>query len=150
PLSQFFAKYPSFDHNPKVSSSQEFKRLSNQFGWTRATSREHGDEFGKAAVQQFDLLYGTSLQDLDSWRRFFEALGEEYCPASIEQCILAVRNIHINIMDLVDKPLSGKDIPRFPSEAELRTYSQRTGKFFPRKRVKDGSFLEFLLRRIRR
>lgn len=75
-LDAFFAQYPAFSYDPKSSSSTEFYRLCDFFDWDRDDpEREDAhDIFKTALVQQFNSLYGTEVDDIESWRELSLAL----------------------------------------------------------------------------
>lgn len=59
-----------------------------------------------------------------------------------------VRKVHVNLVDLVDTEKAGEDIRIFQSLKELREYTIREGKYFPRESAYAGGVLKFLLREI--
>ncbi len=67
-LSTFFGQYPAFDHNRYSSSSQEFYRTWGFFDWDRddPEREEAYDGFKTALVQQFNSLYRTEVNDIES------------------------------------------------------------------------------------
>jgi len=76
-LDTFFAQYPSFDYRRTSSSSQEYYRMCKFFGWDRddLEREEAHDSFKTAMVQQFNSLYGTEVEDIESWRGLSLALN---------------------------------------------------------------------------
>jgi hypothetical protein len=69
-LNSFFAQYPAFDYDQTSSSSEEFYRLCDFLDWDRddPEREEAHDNFKTALVQQFNNLYGTEVDDIESWR----------------------------------------------------------------------------------
>ena len=59
-----------------------------------------------------------------------------------------IEGAHVNICDLLDYHRSGNPVPLFNTEAELVYYTRRSKKIWPRKDIKEGNILKFLLRRI--
>lgn len=57
-------------------------------------------------------------------------------------------NTHVNLCDLLDTTRQGTEVHIFASEAELREYTKRTGKIFPREEAYAGGLLKYLLREI--
>lgn len=70
--------------------------------------------------------------------------GYIQCLTKIKQ---AVRNTHVNLVDLVDAK-GVEPVEIFKSEAALATYTFMSQKFFPREDAEAGGLLKFLLRRI--
>ena len=75
-LTEFFAQYPRFNYNPTSPSSQEFYRMCNFFRWDREDPEREAahDGFKTALVRQFNSLYGTEVDDIESWRGLSLAL----------------------------------------------------------------------------
>jgi len=75
-LDAFFAQYPAFVYDQKSSSSEEFYRLCDFFDWDRddPEREEAYASFKIALVQQFNSLYGTEVDDIESWRGLSLAL----------------------------------------------------------------------------
>lgn len=69
-LDEFFALYPAFDYDRASPSTDEFYRMCDFFDWEREDSEreEAHDAFKKALVLQFNELYGTDVDDIESWR----------------------------------------------------------------------------------
>lgn len=59
-----------------------------------------------------------------------------------------MRETHVNLVDLIDSPTTGKAPALFDSEEALSEYTIRTGKYFPKKAAKAGGVLRYLLRQI--
>ena len=59
-----------------------------------------------------------------------------------------IEGAHVNICDLLDYHRSGNPVPLFNTEAELVYNTRRSKKIWPRKDIKEGNILKFLLRRI--
>ncbi|KAH7883439.1 hypothetical protein F5I97DRAFT_1815278 [Phlebopus sp. FC_14] len=152
PLQAFFAKYPPFIYDPSKSASKEFYRLCEYFNWRRRDNVDRTtahEAFKTALVKQFNVVYGTDEESLSAWRKLCEAVNVHPIPVRMADCRQAVRNVHVNLVDLVDREFTGAKIQIFTSEAELNEYTRKNGKFFPRYNVHAGSLLRALLRRRR-
>ncbi|KAH9894284.1 hypothetical protein C8Q73DRAFT_511452 [Cubamyces lactineus] len=99
-------------------------------------------------VKQFNAMYGTNADDLESWQLLCSALGMIPVPDNIRTCRRTVRSTHVNIVDFVEAPMVGMAVRTFDSEEQLSVYTKETGKFFPRGDVNAGSLLRYLLRQI--
>lgn len=86
-MATFFARYPSFGHQPLQSSSTEFYRMCDFFGWERAADerRYAHDGFKTALVQQFNAIYGTDASDIKSWVGLCTVLGVKPLPGTLEE-----------------------------------------------------------------
>jgi len=98
--------------------------------------------------KQFNDIYGTDVGAIDSWRKLCQVLGIFPIPESLEACRNAVVDTHVNLVDLVDTPTTGKAVVLYKSEEALSKYTIKTGKTFSRKSAHAGGLLKFLLRRI--
>lgn len=57
-------------------------------------------------------------------------------------------NRHVNLSDLLDTTRQGTRVHVFASEEELRIYTKRTGRMFPKEEAYAGGLLKYLLREI--
>ncbi|KDQ18856.1 hypothetical protein BOTBODRAFT_170847 [Botryobasidium botryosum FD-172 SS1] len=149
-LDDFFAKYPTFPYNPSKPVVPEFFRMSRFLGWKRSDEeQEEAHELFKVAmVMQFNDTYGTNVKRVTSWRKLCEVLGISPIPEGRVACQTAVMDTHVNLVDLVDTPRTGRAVVLFKSEKALSNYTKNTRKFFPRDSAYAGGLLRFLLRRI--
>ncbi|KAH9853747.1 hypothetical protein C2E23DRAFT_93232 [Lenzites betulinus] len=146
PIRTFFANYPEFDFNPDAPFFEEFKRLQKTLDQgEKETAR---DDMRSAMVRQFNDMYGTNVDDLESWQLLCTALGMNPVPKDIKTCQRQVKATHVNLVDFIEAPLSGKPVQTFKSEQKLSKYTQETKKYFPRDDVNSGSLLRCLLRQI--
>ena len=103
PLASFFTQYPSFDNDPKCSSSKEFCRMCEFSDWERSDAEREDahEEFKSALVQQFNALYGTNADDIQSWHRLCLALDIEPLPEVFKEA----REVCIHIDQTKSTPL---------------------------------------------
>ncbi|KAI0676882.1 hypothetical protein C8Q78DRAFT_999989 [Trametes maxima] len=148
PIRTFFANYPEFDYNPDAPFFEEYKRLETDLQWEQKQKEIGREELRDAMVRQFNEMYGTSADDLGSWQLLCTALGMNPVPNDIKSCQRQVKATHVNLVDFIEAPLSGKPVQTFKSEAKLSKYTQETKKYFPRDNVNSGSLLRALLRQI--
>ncbi|KAI0334748.1 hypothetical protein GY45DRAFT_1039697 [Cubamyces sp. BRFM 1775] len=149
-IQAFFARYPSFDYDIAAPFFDEFQRLGKASRWKKPQWDQKRDELRGAMVKQFNAMYGTSADDLESWRLLCSALGMDPVPDDIKTCQQKVKSTHVNLVDFVEAPLSGRAVNRFKTETELSRYTKETKKYFPRHDVNAGSLLRYLLRQILR
>ncbi|KAI5779532.1 hypothetical protein EDC01DRAFT_670556 [Geopyxis carbonaria] len=62
PLSEFFARYPSFKHDPRFSVTQEFTRLAYEKGWA-----EDGDDWNKHYRKFLDELENIAASSVHTF-----------------------------------------------------------------------------------
>ncbi|KAI9067584.1 hypothetical protein FKP32DRAFT_1620026 [Trametes sanguinea] len=148
PIRVFFANYPEFDYDVEAPFFNEFKRLQTDLHWEQKQREIAREELRNAMVQQFNLMYGTNVDDLASWQLLCTALGMNPVPNTIKGCQRKVKATHVNLVDFVEAPLSGKPIRTFKSEVALSKYTRDSKKYFPRDDVNSGSLLRCLLRQI--
>jgi len=158
-IDEFFAGYPAFDYDKTKPIIQQFQAMCFQFKWWRvkgldgkwrddARKVEAKTKFDHALVSQFNTTFGTDEHDLAAWQHLCEILNISPIPAKIHQCRQAVRNAHVNLVDLVEYHRIGQDVEKFTTVEDLSEYTHETDKFFPRNHAKAGGLLRFLLRRI--
>ncbi|KAJ4369229.1 hypothetical protein N0V83_006314 [Neocucurbitaria cava] len=118
------------------------------FHWDR-DDEERDDArqaFKDAMVIRFNSLYGTDVADLGNWHKLCIAVCIEPLPATIPECKKRIKDVHVNLVDLVDT--SGRDVELFTCLDELREYTIENGKYFPKESAYAGGVLKFLLREI--
>ncbi|KAF8127472.1 hypothetical protein EV363DRAFT_1401177 [Boletus edulis] len=151
PLEEFFGgHYPQFEYNITKSASHEFYRLCDEFGWDRddPERRDAYREFKNALVKQFNEIYGTDEENLAKWQNLCHIVDIDPVPDDLETCREVICGTYVNLVDLVDRDVTGQDVQVFESERELSQYTRMTGKFFPKKNAYAGGFLRYLLRHI--
>ena len=168
-LIDFFAQYPKFSYDPSNGVMQEFWRLCNNNGWKKndRMREDARDALRDAIAQQFNAIYGTDLDSIDSWHTLCNVVGIDPTPDTPEKCrtvckptvhptkvqadeksVQAVEKIYVNIVDLVDAPNTGEPVHVFATELQLSAYTKATGKYYPEENAMAGGLLRFLLRHI--
>ncbi|KJA22723.1 hypothetical protein HYPSUDRAFT_138949 [Hypholoma sublateritium FD-334 SS-4] len=150
PLATFFGRYDGFRYNRSESASSQFYRLCDFKKWPKYASQRmnaHAD-FKQALTNQFNLNYGTNVDDLGSWQSLCMHIGIKPIPDDLEECKKAVQRTHVNLVDLVDAFGTNRPIKVFRTERQLSEYTIKTGKYFPRDEIEAGDLLKFLLRHI--
>ncbi|EIW62097.1 uncharacterized protein TRAVEDRAFT_115709, partial [Trametes versicolor FP-101664 SS1] len=150
PIQDFFANYPDFEYNSKAPFLSEFKRMGKDLGWKTKEREAAMDDLRDAMVKQFNAMYGTRVDALESWRLLCSALGMNPAPKDIKKCHRVIISAHVNLVDLIEAPLSGQSVQTFDSEIELSAYTKPLRKYFPRNNVNTGSLLRYLLRQIKK
>ncbi|KAH7334205.1 hypothetical protein B0J17DRAFT_672584 [Rhizoctonia solani] len=124
-LISFFAQYPEFKYDPSKSFISEFWKLVDAYGLNLNEKRFKAArrELRNAVLQEFKDIYGTHSCDIEVWQRFFNAIEIDEPPREIGQCHRKAKLTHLNICDLIDRPVTGIDIKTFPTVIELRDYT---------------------------
>ncbi|KAF2799198.1 hypothetical protein K505DRAFT_346036 [Melanomma pulvis-pyrius CBS 109.77] len=146
--SQSFRKYPEFNYCKGEPIVQEFYRMCDYFEWEKEDieKKTAHEDFKTAMVLTFNSLYGTDVDDIDSWHKLCVALDIDPLPEGLKECQRAVQKVHVNIVDLVDT--RGEQVEIFDSLEDLQDYTIETGKFFPKQSAYAGGVLKALLREI--
>ncbi|KAF4571154.1 hypothetical protein EYR36_008482 [Pleurotus pulmonarius] len=128
----FFEDYPGFDYNPRNSAILEFYRLCDFYSWDRddPERKEAHEAFKDALVKEFNDIYGTDENDIESWHKICTVLDIDPLPGTLQEARDEVLSKHINLVDLVDNPTG--HVRSFPSLGALSAYTISTGKFFPK------------------
>ncbi|EUC59455.1 hypothetical protein RSOL_313920, partial [Rhizoctonia solani AG-3 Rhs1AP] len=138
--------------SPLQANSQSWGIVGNHRNISAARKQALGDppreEFRDALTLQFNALYGTEEDNLSSWQNLCSVLNLADVPGELEACRNLVASMHVNIVDLIDTPVTQDPIVHFKDEEHLSVYTRHTGKKFPRDNVHSGDLLRFLLRKI--
>ncbi|KAK0618239.1 hypothetical protein B0T17DRAFT_509788 [Bombardia bombarda] len=88
----------------------------------------------------------TSLSD---WQRLCRDLDlDDELLGSIAKCKKALRKVHVNIYDFQSALSEGTPVHHFKNDNQLREYTIRTGKTFPRGHAKESGPVRALMREI--
>lgn len=87
-LGDFFAEYPGFDFDPSQPVMMEFYRMCDFFEWDRDDERKNAARQGvqDAIALTFNELYGTDLDDLNSWQALCRAVYIDSIPDDVQKC----------------------------------------------------------------
>ncbi|EGE03662.1 hypothetical protein TEQG_02693 [Trichophyton equinum CBS 127.97] len=151
PHSQYFQKRdPNFQHNDSNALQIEFGHLANRQGWTKK-NQKYPRQWEKCLreelayhVYQIVDEHGDKLSNL-------RLLCERYLnetPASIKACKKALRRIHINLLDWIESQRRGDEPHVFRSEKQLRHYTRKHKRYFPKKILDDIPIMKVFLRDI--
>ncbi|KDQ53382.1 hypothetical protein JAAARDRAFT_137257, partial [Jaapia argillacea MUCL 33604] len=149
-LDDFFASYPAFTFDSSKPVMQEFGRMCREYRWGRYDPErdEVYNRFKDALTQQFNAIYGTDVDDINSWRNLCQVLLISPIPEGLKACRQAVEETHVNRVDLVDTPRTGDPVVKFDSEMKLSVYTRDARKYFPKENAYSGGLLRHLLRHI--
>ncbi|KAJ6545454.1 hypothetical protein B0H19DRAFT_284131 [Mycena capillaripes] len=161
-LEQFFARYPLYQYDPSAPVSAQYQAMCRKYDFPRPRFMNSGETkseqeleadaaragFRLAMVRTFNDLFGTDVDDLKNWQSFCTVLEISPVPTKLRACRAAVRDVHVNLVDLIDWGIAKAEIHRFETLGELAAYTRKTGKFFPQSEAEAGGLLRFLLRRI--
>ncbi|KAF9442695.1 hypothetical protein P691DRAFT_680939 [Macrolepiota fuliginosa MF-IS2] len=153
PLEAFFSGYDGFTHDLAAPATREFRRLCQVRGWDRnSNEREEAmSRFRVALIQQFNLTYGTDINNLNGWHAMMTHMGVDPLPETVAECKKIVKRLFVNLVDLVDaRGDPTQQVRLFNSEVALSKYTRKSKKIFPRDEAKAGGILKFLLRQIMR
>ncbi|KAF8710791.1 ABC transporter, partial [Rhizoctonia solani] len=142
-LKAFFRKYSSFVYDDSQPVMSEFYRMCDWFGWEKDDEerKEARDRLKDALVQEFNAIYGTDPNSLAAWKSLCLVLNLDNIPNELQACRQLVKPVHVNIVDLVDTPVTQQPVIHFSSEETLADYTRLTGKYFPRESAYAGGLL---------
>ncbi|KAG8754328.1 hypothetical protein FRC11_006710 [Ceratobasidium sp. 423] len=154
----FFDKYDDFDYQPTEPVMEEFYRMCDYYRWSSAKDankqfidpdREMASRsFKDALTVQFNAIYGTDENSLVGWQNLCVVLNLKDVPEELDDCRDLVHSMFVNIIDLVEVPVTLRFVEHFKTEMALSKYTKRHGKYFPLDNAYAGGLLKFLLRRI--
>ncbi|KAF8682800.1 hypothetical protein RHS04_02058 [Rhizoctonia solani] len=155
----FFSEYDDFDYDPTKPVMEEFYRMCDHYLWSNEKDENRryldkdrekaGENFKDALTLQFNAIYGTDENSLLAWQNLCIILNLGNIPEELNTCRDLIRSMYVNIVDLVDVPITLSFVKHFKSEMALSTYTKCHGKYFPLENAYAGGLLKFLLRRIR-
>ncbi|KAH7334207.1 hypothetical protein B0J17DRAFT_770583 [Rhizoctonia solani] len=159
-INRFFAKYPKFNHDPTKSYTEEFLRMTSEFGWSEGSEKYKiaRKKLNTASVLQFNENFDKGHQEknqkkgkmLRKWVALFNriAIKDLVMPKTVPEFEERVKSVHTNICDVLEAGVtSGKSID-WENEVILSQYTLRTKRIFPREHPLAGSLLRHLLRHI--
>lgn len=87
-LEDFFAEYPGFDFDPSQPVMTEFYRMCDFFRWRKDDQQKNAARQGvrDAIALTFNELYGTDLDDLNSWQGLCRAVHINSIPDDLQKC----------------------------------------------------------------
>lgn len=87
-LQDFFSDFKLFTYNPAEAATEEFHRLGQVYGWEwESEEREEARQrFKDAMVQEFNAIYGTDENDINSWYGLCRVLNISPIPETLEAC----------------------------------------------------------------
>ncbi|KAJ6448248.1 hypothetical protein C8R45DRAFT_850414, partial [Mycena sanguinolenta] len=153
PLEAFFADYPDVDYDPALPVSAQYRYLCRVYGFRRGNPDAEAayEGYQHALTQAFRTFYGTDVDDLATLQSLCRVLEVVPIPKTVWDCQMALRQVHVNIVDLIDwakSDSSAQPPERFDTQEELAEYTRETRKFFRLEDAED-TLLEFLLRHVR-
>ncbi|KAI0842013.1 hypothetical protein F5Y06DRAFT_292834 [Hypoxylon sp. FL0890] len=93
-------------------------------------------------VTDWNEYFGTG--NLSDWQRLVSDLGIPGHFPSKKKCRKAIKSVRVNIVDFLHAIQQGLTPRRFDSQYELREYTKRTRKFYPKSKMPKGSPLRSL------
>ena len=87
-LQRFFARYPSFPFDPFAPANIQFGDLRCHFGWGREDEewQRAKCDYKDALVHEFNQIYGTNENDIQSWHALCRVLGLYPIPQGLNAC----------------------------------------------------------------
>jgi hypothetical protein len=168
-LDDFFSRYGR-TYDPLQSPHTQWHRLRRSLRRRQASDAVRAEAraaYLDAVADEFNGLFGVSLEKLDGLQALCTEVHIQPVPVSITECLAvrpgrclicgptthtldqAIERIFVNIIDLIRARRSGRhDVHVFRTERELSAYTIATGKIFPRDHTNAGNLLKFLLRHI--
>lgn len=150
PIASYFAQYPEFEYTPTPDWRQvgPFKELASQSEWGKERRKKELQKlkriWEKITEQE---LRGTSLTRYQQLCLDLDILPP---PDTVHLCKKALRTIYVNIFDLVEYRINGRVGGRptqFKNEKDLKEYSVRKDKIYPKRRAK-AEMLQVLLKKL--
>ncbi|KAI0668367.1 hypothetical protein C8Q78DRAFT_1046767 [Trametes maxima] len=139
---------PLFQRDLAAPLETEFLRLAAQHGWNPDSARYRNERFrfyGDAVLQDFTRHWGDNDSRLEAWQALCYHLGKAGPYTSIIECKKALKNVHVNLIDLVESKNSARKLRKFTTARALAAYTRETMKIFPKRRAKENPLLKQFL-----
>ncbi|KAJ7673230.1 hypothetical protein DFH06DRAFT_58938 [Mycena polygramma] len=122
-LEAFFANYPRFHDDPisPVSAQYEHGTVKSERESKAAREATYAG-YQPAMARTFAEIFGEDVNDLSNWQSLCRVLEIDPVPQNLHACRAAVREIHVNLVDLVDWGGTGA---RLPSSTRCRNLRSR-------------------------
>jgi hypothetical protein len=150
PIGAFFARFPSFSYQSSTDWRQlgPFHKLATHFHWKKPRRDIEYERLKSTWTEVVESEFsGSSISHYQSLCR---DLDIDPIPDSVTECKNALREVFVNIVDLVQyrKDLEqGREAskPRtFRTLGQLRHYASNTGKYYPKENAKAEMLRELL------
>lgn len=86
PLQTYFNKYPTFAYDDTKASTSEFYRMCDFFDWDEDEKDDARGLFKDALVQEFNIIYGTDENNIESWNTLCRVLNVDPIPQGLDAC----------------------------------------------------------------
>ncbi|THY08114.1 hypothetical protein D6D01_09689 [Aureobasidium pullulans] len=141
----YFARFNAFTHDPQGSVRDEFNRLAKTQKWhPKEKERQRAHCYNEELEGHFKSL---NIHDkLDRLKYLCTELDVKP-QDTIAECKQALRNVNVNLVDLMDARRACKRVKQFATHKELVHYTKSAEKQLPRSLAK-GEVVESLLRHI--
>ncbi|KAI1415957.1 hypothetical protein F5Y13DRAFT_186808 [Hypoxylon sp. FL1857] len=90
------------------------------------------------AAPEIDWKASFGKGDLVDWQLFMLELRVVGYFTSKKQCREALQNVYVNIVDLLEAIKAGNRPHRFETPQQLREYTRKTKKFYPKSLIPKG------------
>ena len=159
-MAEYFKQFSDFDHQAETSLLDEFGRLAITMDWERGGIRYQKEKKECLRAGLLDILDNSQTASrLQTMQTLCQELSIDPVPPTITQCRKvsakrdylhelnwqALSSVCVNLVDLIDARRSGTRPHIFANKAALRSYTKRTGRYFPRTIAKSDDGLKHLL-----
>jgi viroplasmin and RNaseH domain-containing protein len=162
-----FAQYPEFEPESNKPFDEEFKRLAQSQDWipnsqqyheqrTLAIKEEIQNEYWEPALKEEELSQLTQEERKlkeDEWKiHGYQTLLREVNAEprdTIAECVEALQNTLVNIVDLLDARRTGVKAEIFKCFQDFRRHTMKPGKRIHLDTAKKDEFLSTLLQKLR-
>jgi hypothetical protein len=150
PIEAFFERHPSFNYGRSQDWRQldRFEALAEHCGWRQKKRKYEERKLKQAWTQVVESEFSGST--ISHYQSLCQDLNISPIPATVPECKNELREVFVNIVDLVQyrrecqMGLRAKKPRIFNSLQGLRDYSESKEKYYPRKDAKAEMLRELL------
>jgi hypothetical protein len=150
PIEAFFARFPSFSYEPSPDWRQldPFNHLAKHFRWSKNRRNSEYDRLKSTWTEVVESEFSGS--SISHYQSLCKDLDIDPIPDSVTECKTALREVFVNIVDLVQyrkdrQQRRGASKPRtFRTLGQLKQYASNTGKYYNKENAKAEMLRELL------
>ena len=85
-LETFFSQYSGYTFDHSLPSTTQFHRMCDAVGLNSVKRKEARNAFNDAISQAFNVIYGTEVDNLESWQVLCRVVQMPEIPDNLKEC----------------------------------------------------------------
>jgi len=150
PIAAYFARFPFFNYRPSSDWRQlgPFNALANRCKWSKGSRKTEFIRFKETWTSVVETEFRGS--SLSHYQGVCSDLDITPLPCSVEDCKAKLREVFVNIVDLMQyrmdrqRGMPGQKPRKFRTLKQLSEYSREHGKYYNKEEAKAEMLRELL------